>query len=341
MRYDGGMEHHGGTPASLDRPADRRTIETLHRAGLLSARARRRALDLVLPPARWWPWADRLLLILGAVLLLAGVVFFFAYNWSALERSGRFALIQVGLVACVLGALHRGLDDTVSPVFLAGATVLLGVHLAVYGQAYQTGADAWELFAGWSLLALPWVVVARSSGLWVLWLLLLDLAVCLYYNQMIPWSARHEASLFLVLAVLNGMALALGERVRSRGASWLVATWTRELVLASSLIALTIPAAAWVAGDGPELVGPAAASLLALGLVVLHDFYRYREKDLGALTLACCSACAVILAGLGGLILQGPTGPWISLVFGLVIAATVAPFAWWLRRVARQMGGRE
>ncbi len=30
----------------------------------------------------WWRWASRLLLLVGAALVLAGIVFFFAYNWA-------------------------------------------------------------------------------------------------------------------------------------------------------------------------------------------------------------------------------------------------------------------
>ena len=41
----------------------------------------------------WRLWAQRALLVLGAAHFLAGVVFFFAYNWEDLGPFARFGLI--------------------------------------------------------------------------------------------------------------------------------------------------------------------------------------------------------------------------------------------------------
>ena len=50
------------------------------------------------------------------------------------------------------------------PEPLIAASVLVGVLLAVIGQVYHTGADAYSLFAAWTLLILPWTLASRSAA---------------------------------------------------------------------------------------------------------------------------------------------------------------------------------
>ena len=49
----------------------------------------------------------RVLRIGGVLSLAAGIVFFVAANWSAMAVFGRFALLELVLVACVVAALIR------------------------------------------------------------------------------------------------------------------------------------------------------------------------------------------------------------------------------------------
>ena len=57
-------------------------------------------------------WLDRLLLGLGAALVLAGVVFFFAFNWGRITPFEKFGLIEAGIAACALGAFFREMGDS-------------------------------------------------------------------------------------------------------------------------------------------------------------------------------------------------------------------------------------
>ena len=69
------------------------------------------------------------------------------------------------MAAAAGGALLAGLDRAFGQVLLIAGSVLTGVLLAVIGQAYQTGADVFELFVAWAVLILPWVFVSRSAAL--------------------------------------------------------------------------------------------------------------------------------------------------------------------------------
>src|SRR5690606_38072149 len=65
----------------------------------------------VLPDAnRWRHFLDRLLLYMGAVLLAAAVIFFFAFNWDALGRLAKLGLVQLPLVAALAVVYRVGLE---------------------------------------------------------------------------------------------------------------------------------------------------------------------------------------------------------------------------------------
>src|SRR5712672_3297669 len=55
------------------------------------------------PPAdAWMRFLALALLLLGAGLLLAGIISFFAFNWATLGRFAKFALLEAGVVACAM-----------------------------------------------------------------------------------------------------------------------------------------------------------------------------------------------------------------------------------------------
>src|SRR5262245_26788015 len=113
----------------------------------------------VLPSsAAWRDFLDRLLLWTGAVFLAAAVVFFLAYNWSELGRLGKLAIAELAVVVGMGFVWRLGLDRSAGRAALLATSLLLGALFALIGQAYQTGADTFELFATWAVAILPWVL---------------------------------------------------------------------------------------------------------------------------------------------------------------------------------------
>lgn len=291
-------------------------------------------------PAEWRDWLDRLLLWSGSALLLAGILFFFAYNWADLSTTARFLVLQVGLAGTTLGALALGLDRLVGKTLLMASCVLVGVFLAVFGQTYQTGADAWLLFAGWGALILPWVLVSRSGACWTLLLLLADLALGLWGSQVaVPagWlSAQVVAGLVGAQTLL---ALALRERALEGGASWFEAPWTRYLFLGLGLTVLTAPSVLFahslVDGGVGEALRDGAGSLLPPVLLIGALFlafvrFRIQRPDMVALTLAVCSGAAVGYAGAMSLLFEfrlfgdiGEIALWLLLAAGITLGTGI------------------
>ena len=88
--------------------------------------------------------------------------------------------------------------------------MLVGGLLALIGQTYQTGADPWQLFALWALLALPWCLGARSDMLWAPWALVAMTACVLWadaHARSAWWSPRDGALGYHLLAWAGGAAV--------------------------------------------------------------------------------------------------------------------------------------
>ncbi|HMN73999.1 MAG TPA: GDYXXLXY domain-containing protein [Rhodoblastus sp.] len=123
----------------------------------------------------------RALTSIGAAGLFAfGVFCWIAANWSSFHRLTKLELIA-GLLA--VSALAAGLLPRVRAPALLVATTAVGGLFALIGQTYPSGADAWQLFALWAALALPFALAARHDVVWVLWTMVADAAIGLWRMQ--------------------------------------------------------------------------------------------------------------------------------------------------------------
>jgi uncharacterized membrane protein len=261
-------------------------LRVLRAAGLLHARQYRRAIDAIRDEAFWARWGRRALLALGAGQLLVGVVFFFAYNWSELSDIAKFAVVELALSAAAIGALLIGIDRAVGQALLIAASVLTGVLLAVIGQVYQTGADAFELFAAWTVLMFPWVVVSRNAAHWLLWLAVAEIALALYGVQVLAVVEDvARGDVWVLVGVTLVGALAAREIAVRTGFDWLSYHWTRLVLLLAVLAALFAPAAAHLLDV--EDMGAGLLSLAAFLLVTAGTgcIYWRVKPDLAALAL--------------------------------------------------------
>ena len=128
-------------------------------------------------PAALAHWLPRGVAVLAAALGGLGLVMWIAANWETLGRFGRFGLLQALVLATGVGAALR--PQARAPLGLL-ALLGMGALFAYFGQTYQTGADAWQLFALWAALALPLCLGARSDVLWAPWALVAMTAIALW-----------------------------------------------------------------------------------------------------------------------------------------------------------------
>lgn len=338
---------------SLDQPATPRRLRHLHRAGVLDADAYERALALagITPDAAAWRrFLDWLLAGLGAVLVLSGIVFFFAYNWADMPRFAKFAVLEVTLLIAVALAWRLGPDSHGGRAALLGAAVLPGVLLALYGQTYQTGADPYGLFLTWGLLILPWVIIGRSAALWLLLLVLANLSVMLWWTgvyrppewlgfaqEIMPLFglgfAFLDADLALLVVALNVAALVAYELMAER-AAWLSGRWMPRLIALAILGTLTMPVLRAIFEPHPEMLSVRLAPLVWLVVTALGVWaYRSWRHDLFMLAALSLEAIVVVTAFLGERMRFHDAGGMLFL--SLLVVLMTGAAAYWLRQTAR------
>lgn len=323
----------------LDQPATAARLRWLASQGLLDQATLERALVAAghLPtPRAWARFISLTLLILGATLCIAGVFFFFAYNWGGLHRFVKLGLLA-GAVALTGGfALWRGLERVEGQVALFAACALIGALLAVFGQVYQTGADAFTLFATWAALILAPTLLARNAPLWMLLLALLNLSLFLFLEQR---TAVDYSQRFAALFALNTVWTLGWELGRRRAGPWMMSHWYQRVAFAlaagcGTLTALRAITSGWVFLDDelPLLAGTLAA--LALGGVAAF-YYRWRAPDLPSLSVL--ALCAIILV-------TAQISEWIGwddalsfLALSAIVVAQLVGASFVLVRAARSM----
>jgi uncharacterized membrane protein len=318
----------------------RQTLIDWAEQGNLPPENLRRALHLtgVLPSAGGWRhFIERLLLWMGTVMIAAGVIFFFAYNWKDLGRFAKFGLVEALIVVALFLVWRLGLERASGKAALLGAALLVGALLALVGQIYQTGADTFELFTAWALAILAWALLGRFPALWVLWIGIVNLAVLLY-DRTFPGVFSllgPDPSLWLLFA-LNTAALIAWEGSDRAGVSWLRERWAPRLLAMAGGTLITSLAVIDLVGHAHEedWGAPVWLAWMALALFV----YRRWIRDLFVLAAAVLSAIVVIASFFGDLLQLDDEATFSFLIIGLLVIGLSAAGGWWLKRVATEEG---
>ncbi|WP_136468493.1 DUF2157 domain-containing protein [Flagellimonas onchidii] len=134
-------------------------------------------------PRDWKRFLSLFFLGLGVSFTLAGIIFFFAYNWDNLHKFVKIGLVEGLVLALMLTVLFSKLDQLIKNILVTASAVLVGVLMAIFGQVYQTGANAYDLFLGWTLLITLWVIVSNFAPLWLLYIVLANISIILYDEQ--------------------------------------------------------------------------------------------------------------------------------------------------------------
>ncbi|HMS66543.1 MAG TPA: DUF2157 domain-containing protein [Saprospiraceae bacterium] len=148
----------------------------------------------------WIKFLKLFFISLGVGFTVFGILFFFAYNWADLHKFAKLGLVQGLLIAATLTAVFSKLSQDIKHILLTGSAILIGVLFAVYGQIYQTGANAYDFFLGWTLFTIIWAVIADYAVLWVLFILLINTTIFLYAEQVVDhWSDIFVMALQFVI----------------------------------------------------------------------------------------------------------------------------------------------
>ena len=326
--------------ALADEGVERWVLDQWAGDATLAPSAYERALELAgLRPDRasWARFLDRLFAAMGALLLASGVVFFIAYNWDELGRFARFALVDAVIVAAATFAWWRGTQSVAGKAALWIATVAVGALLALIGQTYQTGADNYELFLIWAVLALPWTFASNWAPGWMLLLALANLATGLYFGTVfrpldlafgLPNRELWLAS-WALNAVATVLAVALAPRFVDWGATWLIRLAAALAIGAQALLAFMVI-------HGTRDASPALLVVSVITLAGGLALFRYRQLDLVILAMGALSAIAIVVDAVGFHLLHGARNEGSLLLLALMLVGLSAAAAMWLNRLSRR-----
>ena len=322
-------------------PANRRLVEELYSHGKISREAREYALNLLYPHNQWGVWISRLLLTIGVALVLSGIVYFFAFNWTKITPAVKLFSLQFSIAGCLIGAYFYSLQRVSGQALLFSASVLVGVFMAVFGQIYQTGADAYQLFMMWSLLTFGWTLISNFATQWIFWLVITNIFLALWWGQVVLPTKEMEFMIFTYMAILNGVALALREYFAIEKAyAWLESRWTRVVLTIATLLIMLRPIFAWIAEPSSATQSIMISGVVGLvGHGAVYYLYRYKFPDMWSLTATILSAC-IIVERAGFKIIHEVSGtyePAMFLLMGLITLGIFTCAIVYLRKIAKEM----
>ncbi|WP_276482418.1 DUF2157 domain-containing protein [Paraflavitalea pollutisoli] len=278
----------------------------------------------------WRRFLPLFCLLLGVGLTVAGILFFFAYNWADLHKFAKLGLIEGLLTLLVLLVIGSKLSLTVKKTLLTGAGMLVGVLFAVFGQVYQTGADAYDLFLAWTLGITLWVFIIHFAPMWLLYILLCNITMTLYGQQVSSnWSGLwYFTLLFLLDALFIVIALLIGWKKPSLR----LPDWSILVVALGAATLATL-------GGIMAIYDPFRSQELLIYLAVMIPtyttgiWYGYRYKKFFYLAALPFS---LIVLGTALLLKQSYDTGMLFFIF-LFVVASVTGLVWWLIRIQRQL----
>jgi uncharacterized membrane protein len=279
-------------------------------------------------------WQVLVALILGGILLGAGVLLFVAAHWDDVSPAVRLAMV-LGLFA----ALHAGAIWAGAGRFAAMATVLHGVGTVAAGAAIAMVGQIFNMQEHWPAAVLLWALCAAAGWWWLrdqfqeVCLLLLAPAWLLcewgYRASVFASSWVYEARF---LAVIAAVFLTAWVRSRRRVVSGVL------FAVGAVAMVVAVPCLADGWGENAWLRHPALpVGLKAMVLVLMlaaAAFGCWRERS-SAIPVGAVVVMAFALPWLEKVVQhsamqgQGWTEQMPNLAaYGLMAAVTVV-FAWW------------
>lgn len=223
----------------------------------------------------WQKFLRLFFITLGVGFTVSGIIFFFAYNWADLNKFAKIGLTELLIVATTAVVLFAKITKTTRNIILTGSSVLVGALFAVYGQIYQTGADAYDFFLGWTLFITLWVIISDFAPLWLLFLLLMNTTFLLYTDQV----AKDWSPIFicLFLFLLNASAAISGIFILKSKKDIHVPRWFLNIVSLAAISFATMGIVFGITNEyNPDFPFLAIFTIILFGLGIWHSL---KEKN--------------------------------------------------------------
>jgi hypothetical protein len=182
------------------------------------------------------------------------------------------------------------------------------------------------------------VIAGRFTPLWILTIALIDVALMLFWWQVLEVRRSSWMGVFPAMAAVHALLVCAWEWQRTRPVAWLDEVWGPRAIVATGFTALLIPSTvAIVAGREAGEAGAVSLALLLATAAAALWYYRQRRRDLFVLTAVAGSAFVIVSVGVGRVLFRelslGINGP---LLMAMVVIGEIALAVAWLRRTLRE-----
>jgi uncharacterized membrane protein len=219
----------------------------------------------------WYKFLRIFLISLGVGFTVAGIIFFFAYNWADLNKFIKLGIIELLIISSVCIALFAKLNQLVKQVLITGASVLVGVLFAVFGQIYQTGANAYDFFLGWTMGISLWVFISAFPPLWLVYLILINTTINLYAEQVAShWSTVF---LFLLLFCVNATSYIISLSIKKIKQHSKVPVWFNNSLALAAIVPATLGCSIGIFNEySNEFLAIISLTAIAFGLGIYFGY---------------------------------------------------------------------
>lgn len=310
---------------------ERKDLQLLSKNSDMSEKALNHSLrEFVYPTEdKWSRFIQILLLTLGIGLMATGIVFFFAYNWDQLDKFIKLGLVQGLVVITIALTLILKIEPLYKNILLSGGAILVGVMFAVFGQVYQTGANAYDFFFAWTLFICLWVFISDFPSLWIFFLGLINLTIYLYWIQV----ARNWDFIYLSagLFVLNGSVLLISAWL-ARQKQKKIPDYFTNLIAITTAVWSVLSNVNWIMR--PNYSFTEIAPIIAASILFYAIGIRYGTQQKSVFYLGLIPFCLIIICSAA--LLRLNEGMEMLLIVTLFIITSVSAVIFNLIKIQRK-----
>ena len=268
--------------------------------------------------ASWETFLRLFLISLGIAFTVSGVIFFFAYNWDDLGNFMKFGLVEGLLIVTTIVAILPKIKPNIRNIILTGASMLVGVLFAIFGQVYQTGANAYDFFLMWTLFVTIWAFVANFSVMWLAFLVLINTTFVLYTFQVNGEWSFVLVCLFLFL--FNGLILALFTKLPNSQLKLNSPNWLNNIIGLATVSCSTLGIIVGIFDD--ESIDLPILLILSGVLYTLGILYGLKARKIFYLAVIPFSIIMIIFSFIID-VFHFDDGAFVYFILGLMIVVSI------------------
>ena len=208
------------------------------------------------------------------------------------------------------------------------AEVIFYIIWAVLQGVFQLLVSA-EGLAALAVLMIPWAISAFLPWLWIFWLVLCNVALWLFLQEIFNVDFFEETRLHWLIFGLNAGALLLWEAFSLRFL-WMQKTFAPRLMLVFCAIPAVLMGVIWWWETSHF-----SPFMYVVWALPTFYFYRFQKRDIFALAIVGFSVMSVLTSGLAKFLFNSNADAASFLVIACAVIGMTSLLARWLKETLR------